>query len=76
MKKPIATIAATIGVLAAFAETSTNTSAIKDAPIATPEIKYPWESSAAAGLTLTRGNSQTLLFTAGLQTQRKTPTDE
>lgn len=65
-----------VGVLAAFAGTSTNTSAIKDAPIATPEIKYPWNSSAAAGLTLTRGNSQTLLFTAGVQTARKTPSDE
>src|SRR5947209_5651356 len=28
-----------------------------------------WESSAAAGLTLTRGNSKTLLATANLQTQ-------
>lgn len=38
--------------------------------------KYPWESSAAAGLTLTRGNSDTLLFTAKAQTQRKMPGNE
>ena len=76
MKTPIATIAATVGVLAAFAETSTNTSAIKDVPIATPEIKYPWESSAAVGLTLMRGNSETLMFTAGVQTHRKTAVNE
>jgi putative salt-induced outer membrane protein YdiY len=38
--------------------------------------KYPWESSAAAGLTLTKGNSDTLLLTAKLQTQRKMPGNE
>lgn len=43
-----------------------------------PTIKTnaPWESSAAVGLTLTRGNSKTLLFTANAQTQRKTAQDE
>ena len=44
------------------------------APVVPP--KTPWESSASLGLSLTRGNSQTLLFTAGLQTHRKTVTDE
>lgn len=38
--------------------------------------KYPWESSAAAGLTLTKGNSDTLLLTVKLQTQRKMPDNE
>jgi putative salt-induced outer membrane protein YdiY len=38
--------------------------------------KKPWESSVSAGLTLTRGNSDTLLFTADFLTQRKTPFDE
>jgi len=38
--------------------------------------KYPWESSVTAGLTLTRGNSDTLLFTAGLLTDKKTPDNE
>ncbi len=38
--------------------------------------KNPWESSVSAGLTLTRGNSSTLLVTGGIQTHKKTPTDE
>jgi putative salt-induced outer membrane protein YdiY len=38
--------------------------------------KYPWESSISAGLTLTRGNSDTLLVTGGLQTHQKTPDNE
>lgn len=76
MKKPIAAILAAVGVLAAFAETSTNLSPTKGAPVVTPEVKHPWESSASAGLTLTRGNSQTLLFTAELLTQKKTPANE
>jgi len=42
----------------------------------TMATNYPWASSANAGLTLTRGNSQTLLFTAGLETVRKTPQNE
>src|SRR5581483_830426 len=43
-------------------------------PVATN--KYPWESSASAGLTLTRGNSDMLLLTTKLQTQRKMPVNE
>ncbi len=47
------------------------------APAQTNDPPAPkWESSAAAGLTLTRGNSQTLLTTVNLQTQRKSPFDE
>jgi putative salt-induced outer membrane protein len=38
--------------------------------------KYPWVSSVTAGLTLTRGNSDTLLFTAGALTDKKTPDNE
>ncbi len=34
-------------------------------------ITYPWISSVAAGLTITRGNSDTTLFTAKVQTQKK-----
>ncbi len=66
---------AAVGVLTAFADTRTNTSA-GTKPVVTPEIKYPWQSSVSAGLTLTRGNSQTLLFTTELLTQKKTPNDE
>jgi len=36
----------------------------------------PWESTAAAGLTLTRGNSKTLLATIDIGTQRKSKVDE
>jgi len=41
----------------------------------TPE-KKGWESSAALGFTLTRGNSDTMLLTAGLKTERKWEKDE
>ena len=73
MKKPIINIVAAAGLLAAIAITSTSNAR---AQAFTAEIKYPWESSASAGLTLTRGNSQTLLFTAEVQTQKKTPENE
>ena len=55
------------------------------APAPAPELapsavvqppKYPWESSVTAGLTLTRGNSDTLLFTTGAVTDKKTPDNE
>jgi putative salt-induced outer membrane protein YdiY len=72
MKKPIATIIAAAGIMVAFAETSTNTSPAG----VTQEKKYPWESSVSAGLTLTQGNSDTVLINLGLVTKRKTPTDE
>lgn len=36
----------------------------------------PWVSSAAAGVTLTRGNSHTFLGTLNLQTERKNKVDE
>jgi putative salt-induced outer membrane protein YdiY len=35
------------------------------------EPKYPWETTAAFGLTLTRGNSKTLLLTLSLESKRK-----
>jgi putative salt-induced outer membrane protein YdiY len=38
--------------------------------------RVPWESSLGIGFTLTRGNSDTLLATASMQTRRKTPEDE
>lgn len=40
------------------------------------QTNAPWVSSAAMGLTLTHGNTETLLYTANLQTQRKTPKHE
>lgn len=36
----------------------------------------PWQSSATLGLSLTRGNSDTVLFTGNVKTQKKGPQDE
>jgi len=72
MKKIIATAMAAAGILVAFAETKTDTSA----PGVVIEKKYPWESSVSAGLTMTRGNTSSTLFSADFLTKRKTPTDE
>jgi putative salt-induced outer membrane protein len=44
--------------------------------VAAPEPKYPWNSSVSAGLTLTRGNSHSMVFTADISTQKKTPENE
>ena len=41
-----------------------------------PEAKKGWETTAAAGLTLTRGTHDTLLLTAGVNTGRKWEKDE
>ncbi|MEJ0089433.1 MAG: DUF481 domain-containing protein [Limisphaerales bacterium] len=51
-------------------EAMTSTNAI------TQPVKHPWESSLGVGFSLTRGNSDTLLFTAGIQTHKKTPENE
>jgi len=39
-------------------------------------VKYPWVSSLSAGLTLTRGNSHTLLYSGDIDTAKKTPDNE
>jgi putative salt-induced outer membrane protein YdiY len=72
MNKPIATILTIAGLSAAFAETSVNTGKSG----LTPETKYPWEHSISAGVTLTRGNSETALFTADFTALKKTPINE
>ncbi|MCC6819484.1 MAG: DUF481 domain-containing protein [Verrucomicrobiota bacterium] len=43
---------------------------------AEPEAKKGWETTAAAGLTVTSGTKDTLLVTAGLNTSRKWDKDE
>lgn len=48
--------------------TATGTGAVTNAP-------SPWSTSAAAGLTITRGNSHTMLATVNLQSTRKTADD-
>jgi putative salt-induced outer membrane protein YdiY len=69
MKKKIAILLTTVAALTAPAQTTTN-------QIVQPPPKYPWNSTAGAGLTLTRGNSDTLLATINVQTDRKTPKNE
>ena len=39
-------------------------------------VKYPWVSTLSAGVTLTRGNSDSLLATAKIVTDKKTPVNE
>ena len=46
------------------------------APAAEPVAKKGWETTAAAGLTITSGTKDTLLVTAGLATIRKWERDE
>lgn len=41
-----------------------------------PPVKTPWESSISAGLTLTRGNSDTLLVTGAVLTEKKDKVNE
>ena len=43
----------------------------QDASATNAAPKIPWETTAAAGLTLTRGNSDTLLITLSLDSKRK-----
>ncbi len=44
--------------------------------LAPPPVKIPWQSYISAGLTLTRGNSDTLLVTGGVTTEKKGPVNE
>jgi putative salt-induced outer membrane protein YdiY len=55
---------------AAKAESEAKTNQVVQPP------KYPWTSTLTAGLTLTRGNSDTLLATGGIETHKKTPENE
>ena len=77
MKKTILTLVAATSSLMAYADnpppSNTDTNA---AVLPAPPVKYPWESSVSAGLTLTRGNTDTTLFNADFLTQRKTPDNE
>lgn len=47
---------------------------VPPAPAIKPRI--PWQNQLSMGLTMTRGNSDSTVFTAEFQTQRKTPFDE
>lgn len=70
-----------VTVLVTNVVTVTNIVAAAPAPAPAPAVadlakKYPWESSLSAGLTLTRGNSQSLMYSADIKTAKKTPENE
>jgi putative salt-induced outer membrane protein len=74
----------TVTVLVTNVVTVTNVVASTPAPLLVPAavaapvkvVKYPWNSSISAGLTLNRGDSDTTLFSADFLTEKKTPKDE
>lgn len=61
-------------LLVGIIPTTTRGQAAADVPAAPP--KTPWETTAAAGLTLTRGNSETILGTLTLDSKRKSDKNE
>jgi len=68
-----------VTVLVTNVVTVTNIVAAAPAPVpAAADLakKYPWESSLSAGLTLTRGNSQSLMYSGDIKTAKKTPENE
>ena len=71
------TVTNVVTVLVTNIVTVTNVVTIPPLPAPTPvstlaaPVKTPWQSSISAGLTLTRGNSDTLLVTGGVLTEKK-----
>jgi putative salt-induced outer membrane protein len=76
----ITTVTNVVTVLVTNVVTVTNVVAATPPAPAAPVVdaipKYPWESSLTAGLTLTRGNSHTLLYSGNFLTDKKTPDNE
>ena len=80
----IVTVTNVVSVLVTNVVTVTNVVDATPAPAPAPATpaavemtkKYPWVSSVSAGLTITRGNSHTLLYSAALATDKKTPDNE
>jgi len=62
------------GILAILAVSARADDTLKDAMISTN--RSAWDSSISAGLSLTKGNSDTLLTTVTFKTRRKTAEDE
>lgn len=62
-------------LLAAFGVISQTLLSAQNAPVVEPPPS-PWESSAFLGLTLTRGNSDSVLFTANVKTTKKEKQNE
>ena len=63
-----------IAALASLAAANPDIPSLQAAPLATN--KPVWESSLSAGLSLTKGNSDTLLTTAAFKTRKRTPENE
>jgi len=83
VKKIIALLVVFAGVLAAQAadtnavQTTNSVVASSAATNSFVPVKKPaWQSQVSAGLTLTRGNSDTVLFASKFQTQKKQPQNE
>jgi putative salt-induced outer membrane protein YdiY len=78
--KKIIVILTVLAALAAAHAADTNTVQTTNAVAATnpviPVKKTVWQSQVSAGLTLTRGNSDTVLFVSKIQTQNKQPQNE
>jgi len=77
VKKNILILVAFAAVVTAHADPApalANT--VAPATNSVPVNKYPWVSTVTAGLTLTRGNSDTILFTAKYLTQKKQAQNE
>jgi len=80
----IVTVTNVVSVMVTNVVTVTNIVAVPPAPAPAPATpaavemakKYPWVSSVSAGLTITRGNSHTLLYSAALATDKKTLDNE
>jgi putative salt-induced outer membrane protein len=80
----IVTVTNVVSVLVTNVVIVTNVVTAKSAPTLAPATpaaivmatKYPWVSSISAGLTLTRGNSHTLLYSGAIATDKKTPDNE
>jgi len=81
----IVTVTNVVMVMVTNVVTITNVVVSAPAPVLAPPAtplavdlppKYPWESSISAGLTLTRGNSHTLLYQGEILTAKKTPNNE
>ena len=78
----VVTVTNVVTVLVTNIVTLTNVVAVAPAatiaPVPAPAapVKYPWKSAISAGISLTRGNSQTLLTSAEFLTEKKQLTDE
>ena len=63
-------------LLASIGATCASNADSQTAPPAEPPPPPRWDSAVAVGLTLTSGNSDTLLFTGGTKTEKKMPKDQ